>query len=290
MAKGAGLARLVRLEDIEVFRQYNTFIHSGYRVDFRWRDALGSLWYRHNELWNVWTHLGGAAFFVAVTLHSYATWLSDGVWEDWLFYLPYALASVYCCTASSFFHLTDCLGEGWYQLGVRLDYTGIVSLIVGSYVTMLHYLFPCSLPSKLAWALGETGVGGLALYLSLSPTFQRPQFAGLRAGLFILTSLVGVFCAPHFLYQYAALDVDVADLLPGFLLLLSMGAMYILGAGFYAAKVPERWWPGRFDLAFMQSHVIFHLFVCAGTFTTYLSCRWFHAWRISSGFSCPTVA
>src|SRR3989338_7601374 len=102
MAKGAGLARLVRLEDIEGFRQYNTFIHSGYRVDFRWRDALGSLWYRHNELWNVWTHLGGAAFFVAVTLHSYATWLSDGVWEDWLFYLPYALASVYCCTASSF--------------------------------------------------------------------------------------------------------------------------------------------------------------------------------------------
>lgn len=40
------------------------------------------------------------------------------------------------------------------------------------------------------------------------------------------------------------------------------GALYIIGAGIYAARVPEKWHPGRYDVL-GSSHQIFHLFVVA---------------------------
>ncbi len=42
--------------------------------------------------------------------------------------------------------------------------------------------------------------------------------------------------------------------------LITQGALYILGAALYAARVPERVWPGKFDL-FLSSHQIFHVLV-----------------------------
>jgi adiponectin receptor len=41
------------------------------------------------------------------------------------------------------------------------------------------------------------------------------------------------------------------------------GAVYILGASFYIARVPERCSPGRFDLC-GASHQIFHVAVLIG--------------------------
>jgi adiponectin receptor len=41
---------------------------------------------------------------------------------------------------------------------------------------------------------------------------------------------------------------------------VSQGALYILGAAIYAARVPEKWSPGRFDI-WGSSHQIFHVLV-----------------------------
>ncbi len=39
-----------------------------------------------------------------------------------------------------------------------------------------------------------------------------------------------------------------------------MGGLYLLGAVFYVQRVPERWYPGVFDIWF-HSHQIFHCLV-----------------------------
>uniref|UniRef100_A0A672S3N3 Adiponectin receptor 1 n=1 Tax=Sinocyclocheilus grahami TaxID=75366 RepID=A0A672S3N3_SINGR len=44
-----------------------------------------------------------------------------------------------------------------------------------------------------------------------------------------------------------------------------MGAMYISGAALYAARIPERYFPGKCDIWF-QSHQIFHVLVVAAAF------------------------
>jgi len=57
-----------------------------------------------------------------------------------------------------------------------------------------------------------------------------------------------------------------------------MGALYGLGVAVYAARVPERWAPGRFDLV-GHSHQLFHLFVVAGAYAHYLAGVEYLKWR-----------
>lgn len=45
--------------------------------------------------------------------------------------------------------------------------------------------------------------------------------------------------------------------------LLIMGAFYIGGSVIYGSQIPERFWPGKFDI-WLQSHSIWHCFVLAG--------------------------
>ncbi|EAZ20642.1 hypothetical protein OsJ_36258 [Oryza sativa Japonica Group] len=57
-----------------------------------------------------------------------------------------------------------------------------------------------------------------------------------------------------------------------------MGALYALGVAVYAARVPERWFPGRFDLV-GHSHQLFHLLVVAGAYAHYLGALEYLKWR-----------
>ena len=47
-----------------------------------------------------------------------------------------------------------------------------------------------------------------------------------------------------------------------------MGALYLTGALLYAARIPERFMPGKCDIWF-QSHQIFHVFVIVAAFVHY---------------------
>lgn len=45
---------------------YNNSIHTGYRTNFTFRDALRSVWMLHNETANIWTHIVGLVVFVVI--------------------------------------------------------------------------------------------------------------------------------------------------------------------------------------------------------------------------------
>ena len=63
-----------------------------------------------------------------------------------------------------------------------------------------------------------------------------------------------------------------------------MGAFYLLGAALYATRVPERWSPGRFDLA-LNSHNVFHLCVSLAAYVHYEASLVFIRWRENE--TCP---
>lgn len=72
------------------------------------------------------------------------------------------------------------------------------------------------------------------------------------------------------LYGYAAM-CDTMSLW----WLIAHGVMYLVGAGLYAARVPERWAPGRFDI-WGSSHQVFHVLVLAAAGT--------HFWGLVRAF------
>lgn len=55
-----------------------------------------------------------------------------------------------------------------------------------------------------------------------------------------------------------------------------------LGAAIFALRVPERWYPGAFDLAF-NSHQLFHLCVVAAALVHYRGVRTLLTWRDATG-------
>ncbi|KAK4086463.1 hypothetical protein Purlil1_9309 [Purpureocillium lilacinum] len=255
-------------DDLPAWRRDNAFIRSGYRpIRGSYAHSLRSLFYLHNESVNIWTHLLGAIVAVGISL-----WCLYGVVRE-----RYAFASsadvcafacffggaVVCLGMSATFHALVDHSEEVARWGNKLDYTGIVALIVGSYVPALYYGFFCK-PVLLTGYLGLIcllGTGCAAV--SWIERFRTPQWRPYRASMFIGLGLSGVIPVVHGLSIYGFRELEDRMSISW---VIGHGAMYIFGAVLYAVRWPERSSPGAFDI-WGSSHQIFHMFVllAAGT-------------------------
>ena len=99
-----------------------------------------------------------------------------------------------------------------------------------------------------------------------TPKLSGGEYRFLRAALFFLTAFSGVVPAVHATIRNwddprrpAALGCEAA-----------MALSYIAGTVFYVTRIPERWQPGKFDLA-GHSHQIFHILVVGGAVAHYMA-------------------
>ncbi len=135
-------------DDLPPWRRDNAFILSGYRpTSNSYLSSFNSLWYLHNESVNIWTHLLGALFFtvLGLTLHSviaprYYTQATD---SDVLVFACFFGGAFVCLGMSATYHALCNHSPAVAKWGNKLDYTGIVFLIMGSYVPALYYGLFC---------------------------------------------------------------------------------------------------------------------------------------------------
>ncbi|KAK9837509.1 hypothetical protein WJX81_007514 [Elliptochloris bilobata] len=192
--------------------------------------------------------------------------------------------AITCMLTSSACHLLGCCSFHISQLVWRFDYAGIVVLIVTSFAPPVYYGFLCEPFLRNFYLLSTLLLGVVTVTVSLAPVFQQPRFRAFRASLFAALGLWGI--APAF--HGFVLHSGVAAVRRAFAHDLAMGAIYLVGAATYALRMPERWWPGAFDLAF-HSHQLFHLCVVAAAAVHYRGVRIMLAWRDSTG-GCLKVA
>ena len=145
-------ALLILWDDLPAWRQDNHFIHSGYRADSNsyWR-SFTSLFYVHNEFVNIWTHLIGAAVFPLIGIWLYnvvAPRYGSASSSDVLVFSCFFGGALLCLGLSATFHTIMNHSAEVAKWGNKLDYSGIVFLIVGSYVPALYYALFC-LPNLL---------------------------------------------------------------------------------------------------------------------------------------------
>ncbi|XP_048111487.1 adiponectin receptor protein 1a [Alosa alosa] len=91
---------------------------------------------------------------------------------------------------------------------------------------------------------------------------HTPRHRATRAGVFMGLGLSGIVPTMHFTIEEGFVKATTVGQMGWFYL---MGAMYITGAGLYAARIPERYFPGKCDILF-HSHQIFHVLVVAAAF------------------------
>ncbi|KAF4460459.1 mPR-like GPCR [Fusarium albosuccineum] len=252
---------LLLWDDLPAWRRDNSFIRSGYRQSHgSYTHSLSSLFYLHNESVNIWSHLLGAAVFLVsaayvdrVVRPRYA---SSSI-NDVVVFACFFGGAVLCLGMSATFHALSNHSETVAKWGNKLDYTGIVALIVGSYVPALYYGFFClpQLMTVYLWLISMLGVG--CAIVSWVERFRTPAWRPYRTMMFIGLGASGVIPVIHgvFIYGFQGLE----DRLSLSWLVLH-GIMYIFGAVLYAVRWPERSAPGTFDI-WGSSHQIFHMFV-----------------------------
>lgn len=94
----------------------------------------------------------------------------------------------------------------------------------------------------------------------LVPTCRTPAWKPFRTTMFLALGVAGFFPMAHAAKTYG---VELAHARMGWGFFVLEFLFYGTGVAIYAAKVPEKWAPGRFDV-WGASHQIFHVCVLLG--------------------------
>ncbi|XP_042516332.1 heptahelical transmembrane protein 3-like [Macadamia integrifolia] len=179
----------------------------------------------------------------------------------WFVFLVGAMA---CLVCSSLSHLLACHSRRLNLFFWRLDYAGISIMIVSSFFTPIYYIFFCHPYTRLLYLSSISTLGVLVIITLLAPALSSPRFRPFRAILFLTMGFSGVIPAGHAL----ALHWGAPHIFVSLAYELAMALSYATGVAFYVSRIPERWNPGKFDIA-GHSHQIFHVLVVAGALAHY---------------------
>ncbi|XP_020237191.1 heptahelical transmembrane protein 1 [Cajanus cajan] len=186
--------------------------------------------------------------------------------------------SMFCLLSSSMCHLLCCHSRNLNLFLWRLDYVGIVVMIITSFFPQIYYIFLCEPHWQIIYLAGITAMGLFTIATMLSPTLSTSKYRAFRAMLFCSMGLFGIVPAIH------ACFVNWSNPRRNITLAYESGMAlsYLTGTLFYVTRIPERWKPGWFDLA-GHSHQIFHALVVAGALAHYAATLQMLEWRDSYG-------
>ncbi|KAK9776919.1 hypothetical protein SCAR479_06320 [Seiridium cardinale] len=242
-------ALLLLWDDLPSWRRDNVYILSGYRsVSNSYLGSIKSLFWLHNESVNIWTHLLGSLVFPLVGLflyHIIAPRYPTASTSDVLVFSCFFGGAAACLGMSATFHMLCNHSPGVAKWGNKLDYSGIVALIVGSYVPALYYGLFCEPRLMVFYLYGICLLGVGCGIVSWVERFRTPKWRPYRAMMFVGLGVSGVLpvCQGIAIYGYHDLEKRM-----GLNWVIFQGFLYIFGAFLYAVRWPERSAPGTFDI------------------------------------------
>ena len=279
------------------------YITGYYRHASGFSASLRSLLRVHNETANIYTHACG--FFVCLWLLVHTLLAGDPASLGLGPSLPpppppppalplhppcagaplwplavFLCGALVCLGCSVAFHAFAPVSPRVFAALAKADYVGISALIFTSMVPPLVYSFWDDAPALRAYLALAATTNAAAAAAGLTDRFRTPAWRWARASAFVACGVVGVAPLLHALWAARAPGAprgagDAAQRsLRGTVL---MGAQYLVGALMYAARVPERWAPGSFDL--FGSHAIFHVLVVTAVLTHWTTAASLHGWR-----------
>ncbi|KAG0179752.1 hypothetical protein DFQ28_002241 [Apophysomyces sp. BC1034] len=102
--------------------------------------------------------------------------------------------------------------------------------------------------------------------VTLLKHFRTPAYRWMRTSLFLAQGLFGLIPTLHGIYLYGlSRSFDTIALAN----MIIMGASYVIGALIYGYRIPERWYPGSFNI-WLSSHQIFHICVVIALISHYI--------------------
>lgn len=247
----------------------NIYIHRGYRPQLNSVSlCLLSIFRLHYDTVNIWSHLLGIFLLLALMLWCFFN-IDAPMHHKGLLSIFFATGMT-CFFNSTIFHIFWVYSPRVSRFLNRLDYISIVLLIIGSFLTWMYYLLYCYTILQVVYMTTLSSLGVFTLIAFTMERFTRPRYRYCRAFAFVGLGISGILPLLHSMYL-TGWSISIKKHSMGWLAFLACS--YIGGATIYALRIPEKWWPGRFDL-FFNSHQILHcstlIAVCAYTRGIYL--------------------
>lgn len=252
--------KLCNWDELPEWQKDNEHIISGYvRETNSFNDSFKSLFYIHNESINIYSHLmPGLGFLFTCLFDKYAIKLFPTTgYADYFFINLFFLGAFACLVLSSMFHCFKSHSLRIASFGNKLDYLGIVILIVTSMVSILYYGFYDSYIMFYLFSSITVAFGSACAVVSLEDKFRTREWRPYRAGLFVAFGLSAILPILNGFIFYGFRETWTRVQLKW---VLAEGFFYILGAFLYGIRFPERYSPGKYDI-WGHSHQIFHILV-----------------------------
>lgn len=261
--------KVVSFESLPSWLKDNEYLRHGYRPPMQsFHKCFGSMFRMHTETWNIWTHIFGVVMFCSIALYVYVSGLSKISllpWYEQLIIGVFFLSAIACLSLSSLFHTFNNHSEDVARLFCRMDYSGITVLITGSCIPCYYYSFYCATFSRYLHIGILIILCSLCLVFCMLKRFAKPEFRVIRTIMFISFGFYSFIPAFQILSQVGFAYANVAYSLSG---LVQMASVYVSGAGLYVSRIPERFFPGKFDI-WASSHQLFHICVLIAAYLHY---------------------
>lgn len=138
---------LSQWDDLPPWQRDNQFILSGYRpASGSFKKSFASVTSIHNESVNIYSHLIPAVIFALSSVILYNALeprYSSSSLADIMAFSCFFSGVILCLSTSAIFHIIQNHSAHVASIGNKLDYVGIVFLIVGSFVPSIFYGFYC---------------------------------------------------------------------------------------------------------------------------------------------------
>lgn len=282
---------VISFESLPDWLKDNEFLHHNHRPPmYSFRGCIKSMFRLHTETLNIWTHFLGFLFFVILLagvyiFGDYITFLFEDVYihqlplEEQIMLLFYFVGALLCLSCSAMFHLFANHSEEVSSIFSKLDYSGIAFQITGSSIPAYYYGFYCTTYTKYMHILVLMVLCLLCITVSMWNKFATPAYRPLRFGVFVLFGLYGSIPSIQIFirdgYELSALAYSMWGM-------VIMAATYIFGATLYVLRIPERLFPGKFDI-WASSHQLFHVCVVTAALVHYNSLLNMVKYRLNVG-------
>eukprot|EP01089_Gocevia_fonbrunei_P011835 TRINITY_DN2622_c0_g1_i3.p2 TRINITY_DN2622_c0_g1~~TRINITY_DN2622_c0_g1_i3.p2 ORF type:complete len:156 (+),score=10.85 TRINITY_DN2622_c0_g1_i3:583-1050(+) len=153
-------------------------------------------------------------------------------------------------------------------------------MIIGCYVPPLYYGFTCYPNLGIAYIVSFVTFGTIGIVIGFFPIFTTPRYIYIRIGFYLTVGWLSIVPVIHLFYL-----MGFAIVWNGAKWVLLMGLFYTFGAIFYSTRIPERWFPGSFNISLFGSHVIWHYFTMAAAGLHLWTCT--HFFYLSRTTVCP---
>jgi adiponectin receptor len=210
---------------------------------------------------NIWSHLFGALWFFYNLIGFVGTDSAQPYSiQDRLILGLFSLSVATCCLLSAVFHILCDHSIEVHTLSNQLDHFGILFMMWAAGLSTAHFALRCRPTAQRIYIVLLSAAAAQSGLITARPTFRAVEQRWIRV--LVYSSFGASLFAPviHGLFVYGVVELDERMGLKSF---VGLALLNSLGGGLYIARVPDRWFPGRFDLI-GQGHNWMHILAVVG--------------------------